>query len=255
MPETQRDWLVIRRPRRTPFLRLFCFPFAGGSAMAFKDWDAAFPDTIELVAVQPPSQWARAQRSPPVNLREFAAHLAVVMRPLLDRPYGCFGHSLGSLVSFELVQELRRRHWRLPQHLIMSGRVAPHVHMPPLDWHRMDDGMLIEKLRRLEGAAPALLDNKELMEMFLPLLRTDAQLADGYRPAFSADSMLTCGMSVYNGLSDTAISKENLMEWQKYVAADLRLRWFPGGHFYIHTARAALLQGLLEDLRPFSRGH
>lgn len=37
-------------------LRLFCFPYAGGGAAAFRMWPAFLPDTVEVCGVQPPGR-------------------------------------------------------------------------------------------------------------------------------------------------------------------------------------------------------
>src|SRR5262249_40135506 len=47
-------WLVFPRPVAAPRARLFCFPFAGAGATAFRAWAEALPAALELVAVAPP---------------------------------------------------------------------------------------------------------------------------------------------------------------------------------------------------------
>ena len=41
-------WVICPQPRPEVKLRLFCFPYAGGSASAFKSWTEALTDHIEL---------------------------------------------------------------------------------------------------------------------------------------------------------------------------------------------------------------
>jgi hypothetical protein len=58
MRELTRDagdspWLVRHASRFGPALRLFCLPYAGGSAAVFHGWQSAVPDDVEVCRVQP----------------------------------------------------------------------------------------------------------------------------------------------------------------------------------------------------------
>jgi surfactin synthase thioesterase subunit len=252
--EKSSEWFLVWRKRSNPTLRLFCFPYAGGGSSAFREWADLLPETIELVAVHPPSRMHRLKTAArAVDLGRFAERLADYIGPYLDLPYAFFGHSLGSLVCSQVAQEIARRRLLAPVHLIMSGRSAPHVSLPRLDWHLLDDRLLIESLRAMGGTAEDVLSNTELMAVFLPSLRQDVALADGFLRPFSAEQVFSGTLAVYNGRSDHLVHDSQVNEWQRYSASPIRLRLFPGGHFYFQTARAAVLDALMEDLRPFLR--
>ena len=51
-------------------LRLFCFPWAGGSAAAYAGWEAAFGESVELCAIE-----LHAPGSCPPSTREIAERL------------------------------------------------------------------------------------------------------------------------------------------------------------------------------------
>src|SRR3569833_1513973 len=56
-------WFLISRPKPFARYRLFCFPYAGGSASAFLPWEDLLPPQIELVAIPAPGRANRLDES------------------------------------------------------------------------------------------------------------------------------------------------------------------------------------------------
>src|SRR5947208_15726994 len=110
MTPTADPWLTRPRPNPSARLRLFCLPFAGGGASAYHTWPEGLPGDVEVCAVQPPGREGRFREPAFARLRPLVTALTDALRPHLDRPFAVFGHSLGALVAFEWVRELRRRH-------------------------------------------------------------------------------------------------------------------------------------------------
>ena len=93
-------WLFCRAARPNARLRLFCVPFAGCGASAFNSWPSAFPDTIELRAIQLPGRESRYGEPALVDAHEVARLLSDAIEPYLDRRYVFFGYSMGALIAF-----------------------------------------------------------------------------------------------------------------------------------------------------------
>ncbi len=54
---TIQPWIVRSKPQ--PYLRLFCFPYAGGGASIFRFWSATLPTEVEVCSR--PTSWPRKQ--------------------------------------------------------------------------------------------------------------------------------------------------------------------------------------------------
>ena len=52
---------------------------------------------------------------------------------------------------------------------------------------------------------------------------------------------LDCPISVFGGRDDASVPHEDLKAWTIHSTKPSDLRLFPGGHFYLHTARQPLL--------------
>ena len=124
---TESKWFV--RPNKTSDceMRMFCFPYAGGSAATFIPWVKQLPSWLELVAVQPPGRSSRMFEEPYQEMQLLIDDLILAFKQLIDKPFMFFGHSLGSRVAFELSKRLQSEGLPLPQHFIASGSRAPFI--------------------------------------------------------------------------------------------------------------------------------
>ncbi|HEX5724523.1 MAG TPA: thioesterase domain-containing protein [Longimicrobiaceae bacterium] len=244
--KTPSPWVVIPRSDGRARLRLFCFPYAGGGARTFHPWARMLPSGVELCAVQPPGRENRLSEAPYTNMLELVDRLAEVLAPWMDVPFAFFGHSNGAIMSFELARRLRRAGRPLPLHLFLSGRQAPHLPPRHEPIHALAEPAFSERLRRLEGTPEEILQNDEIMELVRPLLRADFALAETY--AYAAEPPLAIPISAYGGDEDPDVFVDDVHAWREYTSAAFHARIFPGGHFFLHSGRAAVLEELSREI-------
>lgn len=243
-------WIVRPRPNARAALRLFCFPYAGGGAAVYAPWAGALPETIEVIAVQPPGRAERLAEPAHAELGSLVEALFAPIGPLLDRPFAFFGHSMGALVSFELARALRRARCPQPQILIASGHGAPHLpaRRPPA--HHLPTPEFLGELRRLGGTPPEVLAHNELLELLLPTLRADFALCETYSYGYGAP--LACPIVALGGLEDPDVSRADLEAWGDHTLAGAYVRMVPGGHFFLHSARQLVLTVVARELSGLS---
>jgi surfactin synthase thioesterase subunit len=219
--------------------RLFCFPHGGGSAAEFVRWSRHLPN-VEIVAVQLPGRGSRLAEPALTRMDELVAALVQAMPT--GAPYSVFGHSLGALVAYELVQELCRRDRRLPDHLIVSGFPAPSTPRTEPPVHHLPDDELINEVGRRHGGVPAeILADPELTAMMAGYLRADYEILETY--AWRPDPPLPVPVTVFGGRDDV-IDADALRAWQRHASGELTLRLFPGDHFYFRQHEMTVLRAL-----------
>ncbi|WP_163834417.1 thioesterase II family protein [Spartinivicinus ruber] len=123
-------------------LRLFCFPYAGGSAAIYRSWPAWLDSSISLCPVLLPGRGTRLNESPIDQIDCLINALFAVLADNIDKPYAFFGHSMGGLVAFELAKKLHQAGLRQPEHLFVSGRQAPHLSRKKRNIHDLPDNEL-----------------------------------------------------------------------------------------------------------------
>jgi surfactin synthase thioesterase subunit len=117
-------WLICPKPSPHASLRLFCFPYAGGGSVIYRSWTAGLPETTELWCIRPPGRESFRAERPFTQLVALVEVLAPVILPYLDVPFTFFGHSMGGLISFELIHELHRQHDFVPVRQFIAGHRA-----------------------------------------------------------------------------------------------------------------------------------
>lgn len=227
-------------------LRLFCSPYAGGRTSMFASWPADLPDSIELRALALPGRERRHAEEPLDDPAEVVAAAADAIEPLLDRPWAAFGHSMGAILSFELVRELRRRDAPPPLLLAVAGQDAPHRLTSGGDRHRLADDELAEELRELAGTPPEVLADPDVMALLLPSLRADFRICETYDAA--AEEPLDVPLLVIDALGDAETTPDGVASWSEETTGTTARVTLPGDHFFVHRAQRALLQAVVREL-------
>ncbi len=244
---TPTSWLRYWHPKPQARVRLFCFPYAGGGASVFRTWSESLPQDIEVCPVQLSGREDRLLEKPFASLPLLLDALVPALLPYLDMPYALFGHSMGSLISFELARYLQQmRYSHLPVYLFVSGHSAPQIPDPDPPTSHLSDSEFIEELRSLGGTPEELLQNTEFLAVLMPLLRNDFVLCDTYK--YIHGKALNCPISAFGGLQDPEVTCDGISAWRVQTSGFFRLRFFKGGHFFLHKEQAALLQALSQDL-------
>jgi surfactin synthase thioesterase subunit len=239
---TAKDWLVHLTPGRRPGARLLCLPFAGGGAGVFHGWPAALPDWLDVWTVRLPGRESRLLEDPVRDLRAVIAAITPGAGALTELPYAVFGHSMGALTGYELVRALRRSGRPEPALLIASGAVAPHVAFCAEMLHILPTDRLTAALRGYGATPDALLQDPELLELFLPALRADFAVVETYR--FRPGSPLSCPIAVFRGAGDREVDHPGCLAWADLTTAPVVQRCFPGGHLFVEESRQTVLDAL-----------
>ncbi|MED1723434.1 thioesterase II family protein [Brevibacillus parabrevis] len=240
-------WLLAE-PDQHDQIRLFCFPFAGGGASIYRGWAQELPAGVGVYPIQLPGRENRLMESAIREMDTLVAAISQAIQPYLDRPFLFFGHSLGTKIAFELARSVRRN-WQLaPSRLIVSGARAPHIPEPNPLYH-LPQELFVEELRRFAGTPEAILRSKELMGLFMPLLRADFTLDDTY--LFKEEPPLECPISAFCGTHDREASEEEMAAWAQHTAGDFAMSIIEGEHFFLTTNR----EELLRQLSPILAGH
>jgi acyl transferase domain-containing protein/surfactin synthase thioesterase subunit/acyl carrier protein len=258
-------WLVTASRRAAAHLRLFCFPFAGGGSVIYHRWAQSLDPTIEVVAIEPPGRLGRINEKPIADIDEFVDQLAGEMRKVLDRPFALFGHCLGGLTMYETARRLIHTTGARPTHLFASGARPPdrildlgtfeerltrdllklaefRISLPP---HAQPDDVFAEVIRHFNiRATEQLLDDPELRQLMLPVIRAEFEMALNYdfveEPPW--DIPITC----FAGLDDPYVSRDHALGWGRFTNSRLQVHIRPGAHFAV-VDDAAFIHGVINS--------
>ncbi|MED1883486.1 thioesterase II family protein [Brevibacillus borstelensis] len=226
--------------------KLFMLPYAGGSASVYLSWKKHLPAEVELIPMELPGRGKRykeplidsVQNMIPVLLEDITSHE-------LSTSYAIFGHSMGNLLALELARELAKQDHPLPAALFLSGRNPPHVKSNFLR-HVLSEQELVQEILKLGGTPPELMENREWLELFLPIIRSDYKLVETYQ--FKWDAPLDCPFMIFNGKQDLLIDAGQIEEWSRFTSREYSAAWFEGDHFYIHDQAEEICRQMVRHL-------
>lgn len=246
--KTGGEW--VRRFHRSPecAARLVCFPHAGGSASYYFSLSERLAPGVETLALQYPGRQDRSSEPALRSLADLADRSFEALADWPDdRPLVLFGHSLGSVLAFEVAVRLQAA-GRTPARVVVSGYPAPSV-LRGGDIHRRGDAGIIEELRTVGGTDPVWLENAEFMASVLPALRADYTAIETHPR--QAGVRLDAPLTMLVGDDDPHTTVDEARAWADHTTAGFDLRVFPGGHFYLDQYQveiADLVTGAVKEI-------
>jgi medium-chain acyl-[acyl-carrier-protein] hydrolase len=243
----------FRRPRLAqPRVRLFCIPYAGGNASLFRNWHDWLAPEVEVAAVELPGRGVHVREPLIADLPILVARLVEAMAPLLDLPFALFGHSMGAVAAFEVGRALDRRGRAAPIHIFLSGAGARRPHGPEASIHDLPDPAFLRAVADMGGTPPAVLENAELMELLLPVLRADFRATERHR--LGTGSVVACPLTVFGGVQEAETDQAALEAWRHHTCRSCVVRLLPGDHFFIHEQEHLMVASIIQTLRDAAAG-
>jgi medium-chain acyl-[acyl-carrier-protein] hydrolase len=239
-------WFFQPKLLPQPKLRLFCFPYAGGSASTYSSWSKAVSAEVEIWPIQLPGRQNRLSEPPLAQIAAMVQELTSPLQDYLDIPFAFFGHCMGAHLCFELTRQLRSQGAPLPEHLFVAARRAPQLLDPNTHCHQLSDPIFLKAVSNLNGLPGEFVENKELVRLMMPTLRADFKAAETY--TYTHEEPLDCAISAFGGTEDYSVTTNELVAWHHQTTGMFRFHHFPGDHFFIHSHQASLLKTIFHEI-------
>ena len=240
MSNTTDRWLSWYTANPLADYRLFCFPYGGGGAGAFRTWQDGFPSTIEVCPVQIPGREERLSEPRFTRIDSLVEALAGALSGLIDKPFAFFGHSLGAMIAFELARRLRREGAALPVHLFASGRRAPQVDDNSPQLYDLPTPEFVAALRQRNYIRREIIERARLLEFMMPVMRADYEMVQTY--LYHPEAPFDFPITAFGGSDDSEESTEMIEAWREQTTAAFEIHILPGDHYFVHSSQSSLQQ-------------
>lgn len=227
------SWFVPLSGTAPAPLRLFAFPYSGGSAASFGSWKGWMPPDVELLGVQLPGRAMRMREPVISEMEKLVDEIVPHMLPLLHQPYQLFGHSNGALMAFAVANRLARLGVRMPEAVIMSAKRSPTVPYQAEILSTLPEDKFLDKLKDLNGTPRELLENIEFMRLFSPAIRADFSLGETFRLG-TVDPKLAAVPALLLAGQDDGMPVEHVFAWRD-IFKDSEQAVLKGGHFFLNS--------------------
>lgn len=211
-------------------MHLFCIPFAGGNAWAYRALERFVSPEITVDGLELPGRGRRSAEPLRDSLDELANDVfnQIRARAVTGR-YAIFGHSMGALLAYLAAHRLRRAGLPRPEALFLSGSSAP-ASRPVRQRHLLPSPEFAAMLRELGGCPPQVLKDAGLFEFFEPILRADFKAVEAWQRPEAPPLDLPFVVMVGDG---DEVGAAEAAGWAAETTAPCRVLEFSGDHFFI----------------------
>lgn len=224
-------WFMRFAPHAPGAKRVICLPHAGCGASAFRNLTAGFFSDFEMLIIQYPGRETRLGDPCVCDLHLMVEHIVDAITPFLDQPYILFGHSMGGKIAYELKLKLKALNLPMLENLVVSCSSAPHSQTKISATYKGSDAEFVEYLRKLGGVPDEVLAVDDLMALVLPIVRSDFELLDSYRPTLNVEP-LACPVTAIFSPEDVTVQSADTALWKDVAGSSFHHYSVSGGHFY-----------------------
>lgn len=227
-------------------VKLICLPYAGGSARIYNTWGHLLDEKIEVVCPELAGRGKRFNEPFYKNLKEAVDDIYKNIEPIVNSgPYALFGHSMGSLLTFELYYKLKREGHCEPEAIFFSGKAAPHIPIKE-KVHLYNEEQILEKIFSLGGTPREVLDNKDILNLYLPIIKADYKIIETY-VCENKSTLIKSPCYILYGSEDD-ITLEEILEWEEHTLNVPKFYEIYGGHFFIKNQESVVINLLNQIL-------
>jgi medium-chain acyl-[acyl-carrier-protein] hydrolase len=236
-------------------LTLYCFPYAGGSARVLLQCQRWLGSRITMVPMEMPEPSLGSADAGADTFDVAVRMLCTEIRRLREARYAFWGHSMGSLLAYEVARRLARDERRGPAHLFLSGMRPPHRKDRDVRLtQQLSDDELLDTIRSNQTIPEHVLERPDFRSQVLQMLRRDLATFRSYRPRQPTQPELDMPMSVLIGRADD-VNVHGIDEWARYTSGDCSIHYFEGGHFFIFERMQRVAEIICEAARNEAIAH
>ncbi len=211
-------------------ITLICIPFAGGTSFAFRDIHKHLPNYILPICIEFSGHGRRLQEPVMRDIHDMVSDIFHQLPSCDSSQLAIWGHSMGGTIAYLLARRLWTSGRDLPLQLFVSGSPGPSIPRKEKDVYKLPRHAFVEKVKSYGGVAEEVLAEKDLMDLFLPILRADFQALETYE--HTSHPPLPVPITAMLG-SREHIVKDDVKAWQRETSLPLRMHQFNGNHFFI----------------------
>lgn len=223
------------------------FPFGGGNETSYQKFEQFLDKKITLQNAEAPGKGRRIKEPLLKNIYLIADAYFDQFKSRIKEPYAVYGHSMGAYLAHLFIQRVQDERLPLPKHIFITSKIAPSKNYNKKRSIYTNE-QFIKHLKDLKGMPDAILENDELLSIFLPIIRNDFDALDNYkykaREPYPVDMTVICG-------NREEVPEEQVSAWKNETSGKFTLETWEGYHFWIFDHLPELCKRINETLEQY----
>lgn len=212
-------------------VKIFALPFGGGGKYSYRALERFVPQHFEWETIELPGRGARMPEPLLTDIHAMAEDLFKQIQSRIYKvEYLIYGHSMGTLLAYELMKKILVSGLTRPACLFLTGGEAPSAKRDR-KIAGYEKNAFWQEVEELGGLPKEMLSNIELKDFFEPILRCDFKAIEAY-VYHQIEQPLPVPIFIRAG-KEEGISRADIDGWQKETVFTLDSQILPGGHFFI----------------------
>ncbi|WP_298427780.1 thioesterase domain-containing protein [uncultured Kordia sp.] len=210
-------------------MKIIAFTFAGGNKYSF---NTLFKKELNTVVLEYAGRGTRMAEKSFTNLDDVVADLFPKVQKEIEskEPYIIYGHSMGSIVAYQMCKKIEKLGLKLPVKLIVNGVKGPQ-YTKEEKISGLPDREFWQEIIKLGGIPKEVGNSPELVDFFAPILKADYKCVESYQ--YDETSLkLNIPIDVFYG-SEEDIKEEEILGWKDVTNKDVIIKKLAGNHFFI----------------------
>ena len=226
--------------------RIYCFPYAGGSSLAFRDIAKRLSSIADVVVLDYPGHGTRFGEKFADNMEELAKESArqifIDMQQNACQKCIFLGHSMGALVAYETAKMIEDV--IMIDKLILCGSLPPDMERE--DYSSYDRDAAFDKFFMMGWIPDEVRDEPELYDIFSEIIYSDIKVLSTI-DVEKENNLIHIPLSIYYGEDDRDCDRLNMKGWMKKTNKKCNIHSMTGDHFFLFEYPKMFCKQIIEE--------
>ncbi len=232
--------------------KIIAIPFAGGNKYSFIPLQKKISSGFDWITLELPGRGSRIGEELLDDVDSMVDNLMSAISSQIENcNYILFGHSMGSLLGYELTKRIVARDLNTPSCLFFTGHGAPSFEGIEDIKSTLPENLFWERMEELGGLPKEILASKELLEMYYPIMKSDVRAIEEYvyKPM---DTPFQIPVRILMGTEEIGegkglVTMDGMHAWQDETSSECSFEILEGDHFFIFEYANLIAQKIHQE--------
>ncbi|MEM0939220.1 MAG: alpha/beta fold hydrolase [Bacteroidota bacterium] len=230
--------------------KIIAIPFAGGNRYSFDKIEKHILQDFEWITLELPGRGSRFSEHLLNNISDMVDDLyRNIQTHIKAGDYVLYGHSMGTLLGYELIKKLIKNGLKLPICLFFTGRGAPQFSRFTSKKSVLAQDPFWKEINKIGGMPKDILSQKDLLDLYYPILRNDFEAVENYvytkmKTPFSIPLYIILGDEELGEVGEKTRMHE-MKAWVNETDANCSFEIIPGDHFFVLKEAKTIAQKIM----------